>query len=82
MTHSTESAEEPRSCEQIQTPLKLTAIVASLMMYRCSQGRIIPQITSNKNCDKTGIRATSVEEMRDHDKKADKYYWVYWFASN
>src|SRR5262245_10491590 len=35
------------------TPLKLTAIVASLMMHLCSQERIIPQIASKKNCDTT-----------------------------
>src|SRR5215471_3166068 len=36
-------------------PLKLIAIVASLMIYRCSQGRIIPQIASKKNCDTTSV---------------------------
>jgi hypothetical protein len=34
-------------------PLKLIAIVASLMMHHRSQGRIIPQIASKKNCDTT-----------------------------
>jgi hypothetical protein len=34
-------------------PLKLTAIVALPHDGPLSQGRIIPQIASNKNCDKT-----------------------------
>jgi len=25
---------------------------------------------------------TSVEEVYGYDKKADKYYWVHWFASD
>src|SRR5262245_14116134 len=29
-----------------------------------------------------GTLATSLEEMRDHDNKADKYYWVHWSVSD
>src|SRR5262245_34893685 len=34
-------------------PLKLIAIVASLMMHGCSERTMIPQNASNKNCDRT-----------------------------
>ena len=29
-----------------------------------------------------GTHVTSVEEMPDHDNKADKYYYVNWFVSD
>jgi hypothetical protein len=39
----------------LRFPLKLIAIVASLRIHPCSQGRIIPQIASKKHCDTTSL---------------------------
>jgi hypothetical protein len=48
--------------------LKLIAIVASLMMHHRSQGRIIPQIASKKNCDTTRVFALGqrLRRFADH----------------
>src|SRR5215475_7371682 len=48
-------------------PLQLTAIVASLMRHRCSQGRIIPQIAPKKNCDTTSDLTDAYETLGPQD---------------
>src|SRR5918911_237980 len=60
-------------------PLKLIAIAASLMMYRCSQGRIIPQSASNKKCDTTRSGSGSTgpgRQARSNDEESDGAPWA------